>query len=72
MTESLNLRPIASTQHRALVQDRRKRLGFGRLSLSTLAATGMPVGLMETAEFGVAEEHLAPGDKVIIYTDGVT
>jgi sigma-B regulation protein RsbU (phosphoserine phosphatase) len=40
--------------------------------LSTLEATGMPVGLMETAEFGVAEEHLAPGDKVIIYTDGVT
>jgi sigma-B regulation protein RsbU (phosphoserine phosphatase) len=27
---------------------------------------------METAEFGVAEEHLAPGDKVVIYTDGVT
>jgi serine phosphatase RsbU (regulator of sigma subunit)/pSer/pThr/pTyr-binding forkhead associated (FHA) protein len=40
--------------------------------LSTLDATGMPVGLMETAEFGVAEEWLAPGDKVIIYTDGVT
>jgi len=40
--------------------------------LSTLNATGMPVGLMETAEFGVAEEWLAPGDKVIIYTDGVT
>jgi serine phosphatase RsbU (regulator of sigma subunit)/pSer/pThr/pTyr-binding forkhead associated (FHA) protein len=40
--------------------------------LSTLEATGMPVGLMETAEFGVAEERLAPGDKVVIYTDGVT
>ena len=40
--------------------------------LSTLDATGTPVGLMETAEFGVAEEHLAPGDKVVIYTDGVT
>jgi serine phosphatase RsbU (regulator of sigma subunit)/pSer/pThr/pTyr-binding forkhead associated (FHA) protein len=47
----------------------------GRLSYvnaATLDATGMPVGLMETAEFGVAEEWLAPGDKVIIYTDGVT
>jgi sigma-B regulation protein RsbU (phosphoserine phosphatase) len=32
----------------------------------------MPVGLMETAEFGVAEEWLAPGDKIVIYTDGVT
>jgi sigma-B regulation protein RsbU (phosphoserine phosphatase) len=40
--------------------------------LSTLEATGVPVGLMETAEFGVAEEWLAPGDKIVIYTDGVT
>ena len=40
--------------------------------LSTLEATGMPVGLVETAEFGVAEQRLAPGDKVVIYTDGVT
>ena len=40
--------------------------------LQTLEATGMPVGLMEAAEFGVAEERLAPGDKVVIYTDGVT
>jgi serine phosphatase RsbU (regulator of sigma subunit) len=40
--------------------------------ISTLDATGMPVGLTETAEFGVAEEWLAPGDKIIIYTDGVT
>ena len=40
--------------------------------LSTLEATGMPVGLMEAAEFGVAEQRLAPGDKVVIYTDGVT
>jgi len=40
--------------------------------LFTLEATGMPVGLMEAAEFGVAEQRLAPGDKVVIYTDGVT
>ena len=32
----------------------------------------MPVGLMESAEFPVAEQALAPGDKVVIYTDGVT
>ena len=37
-----------------------------------LAATGMPVGLLETAEFGVAELRLAPGDKIVIYSDGVT
>ncbi|MGA2270389.1 MAG: SpoIIE family protein phosphatase [Bryobacteraceae bacterium] len=45
------------------------RVGGG---MSVLEATGMPVGLMETAEFAVADERLAPGDKVIIYTDGVT
>lgn len=37
-----------------------------------LAANGMPVGLVETAEFGVAELRLAPGDKIVIYSDGVT
>jgi sigma-B regulation protein RsbU (phosphoserine phosphatase) len=40
--------------------------------LLTLNATGMPVGLMDAAEFGVSEEWLAPGDKIVIYTDGVT
>jgi|SRR5579871_832210 len=38
----------------------------------SLEATGMPVGLMEGSEFGLAEEHLAPGEKVVIYSDGVT
>jgi len=37
-----------------------------------LDATGMPVGLLEAAEFTVAEQQLAPGDRVIIYSDGVT
>jgi sigma-B regulation protein RsbU (phosphoserine phosphatase) len=37
-----------------------------------LEATGMPVGLVEIAEFGVAEWQLAPADKVVIYSDGVT
>ena len=38
----------------------------------SLDATGMPVGLVESAEFPVAECVLAAGDKVVIYTDGVT
>ncbi|MBZ5619302.1 MAG: SpoIIE family protein phosphatase [Acidobacteriia bacterium] len=38
----------------------------------SLDATGMPVGLMESAEFPVAEQRLFPGDKVVIYSDGVT
>jgi sigma-B regulation protein RsbU (phosphoserine phosphatase) len=37
-----------------------------------LDATGMPVGLLDSAEFAVAEWQLAPGDKVVIYSDGVT
>lgn len=40
--------------------------------LSELETTGMPVGLMEGAEFGLSEERLEPGDKLLIYSDGVT
>lgn len=40
--------------------------------LAELDVTGLPVGLVEGAEFELAERQLAPGDKVIIYTDGVT
>ena len=40
--------------------------------MEALEATGMPVGLMEAAEFPVAEARLAPGDKLVVYTDGVT
>jgi serine phosphatase RsbU (regulator of sigma subunit)/pSer/pThr/pTyr-binding forkhead associated (FHA) protein len=41
-------------------------------ALCSLNATGVPVGLMEDAAFGLAEASLAPGDKLVIYTDGVT
>jgi sigma-B regulation protein RsbU (phosphoserine phosphatase) len=37
-----------------------------------LDATAMPVGLMEGADFPVAEEQIAPGDKLVVYSDGVT
>jgi phosphoserine phosphatase RsbU/P len=40
--------------------------------LQTLPATSVPVGLLESAEFTVLEQRLAPGDKVVIYSDGVT
>lgn len=39
---------------------------------ASLDATGMPVGMLEEAEFSLAEERLAPGDKIVIYSDGVT
>jgi phosphoserine phosphatase RsbU/P len=39
---------------------------------ATLDATAMPVGLIESAGFPVAEQQLCPGDRLVIYTDGVT
>lgn len=41
-------------------------------AIESLAATAMPVGLMESADFEVSQTALAPGDKIVIYTDGVT
>jgi len=40
--------------------------------LSALDATGMPVGLMAGAEFTLADATLFNGDKLVIYSDGVT
>jgi phosphoserine phosphatase RsbU/P len=42
----------------------------GRLEM--LLATGMPVGLIEDADFETRDVILASGDRVVIYTDGVT
>jgi phosphoserine phosphatase RsbU/P len=42
----------------------------GRLSF--FDATGMPVGLVEGAEFTLADGTLFSGDKLVIYSDGVT
>ena len=37
-----------------------------------LEASGTPVGLVEMAEFAVVEQRLGAGDKIVIYSDGVT
>jgi phosphoserine phosphatase RsbU/P len=37
-----------------------------------LDATGMPVGLIDSAEYELAGVELGDGDKLILYTDGVT
>ena len=37
-----------------------------------LDTTCMPVGLLEDAEFQVESIQLAPGDKLVLYSDGVT
>ncbi|MDQ2900680.1 MAG: SpoIIE family protein phosphatase [Acidobacteriota bacterium] len=40
--------------------------------LSYLETTAMPVGLMAETVFDTGEKRLAPCDKVVIYSDGVT
>lgn len=41
-------------------------------ALEQLDSTGMPVGLLEGASYEVRTTTLAPGDKVVLYTDGLT
>jgi sigma-B regulation protein RsbU (phosphoserine phosphatase) len=38
----------------------------------SLAPTSMPVGLVPDTPFAVDHRDLAPGDRIILYTDGVT
>ena len=40
--------------------------------MRVLDATGFPVGLIPDAEFPAEELRLAPGDRLIVYSDGVT
>ncbi len=44
--------------------------GTGRLG--SLGATGMPLGMLEESEYTVEEMRLEPGDRIVIFTDGVT
>lgn len=36
-----------------------------------LAATGVPLGVLPVAPYGVKEVTLAPGDMLVLYTDGI-
>jgi sigma-B regulation protein RsbU (phosphoserine phosphatase) len=40
--------------------------------IEPLAANGTPMGLLEEAEYAVAETRLGPGDKLLLYSDGLT
>lgn len=40
--------------------------------LRTLQTTGLPLGMLEIATYKVETVKLEPGDKVVIYSDGVT
>jgi phosphoserine phosphatase RsbU/P len=40
--------------------------------LRTLQTTGLPMGMLETAEYFVESVEMEPGDKLVIYSDGLT
>jgi len=40
--------------------------------VQTLASSGVPLGLMESATYAAAEATLDPGDTLLIYSDGVS
>ena len=44
----------------------------GRKRLSWLQPTGAAIGLVEEFDFGMAAVTLAPGDVLLLYTDGIT
>ena len=41
-------------------------------TMRTLETTGVPLGLVPGASFPAVETRVAPGDKVVIYSDGVS
>jgi serine phosphatase RsbU (regulator of sigma subunit) len=41
-------------------------------SFEYLNTTAMPIGLLEDTEFQAERKQLSPGDKLVIYSDGVT
>jgi sigma-B regulation protein RsbU (phosphoserine phosphatase) len=40
--------------------------------LSSLETTGLPLGMLEDAEYDIRELQLQPGDKIIAYSDGLS
>jgi sigma-B regulation protein RsbU (phosphoserine phosphatase) len=41
-------------------------------SIESLATTSMPVGLVPSTLFGLERRQLEPGERLVLYTDGVT
>jgi serine phosphatase RsbU (regulator of sigma subunit)/pSer/pThr/pTyr-binding forkhead associated (FHA) protein len=39
---------------------------------SRLASTGLPLGMLNVARYEVLEERLAPGDRILIFSDGLS
>jgi serine phosphatase RsbU (regulator of sigma subunit) len=44
----------------------------GTGDLESLPANGTPLGMLEEGEYSVAETRLEPGDRIVVFTDGLT
>jgi sigma-B regulation protein RsbU (phosphoserine phosphatase) len=40
--------------------------------IETVSPTGIPLGMFCNSEYTTRQFHLAPGDTLVLYTDGVT
>jgi len=40
--------------------------------ITSLEATGLPVGIFSSGEYSAERVQLAPGDSLLLYTDGLT
>ena len=40
--------------------------------LLPLESTGLPLGMLDSAAYGIKSIHLQPGDKVVLFSDGVS
>jgi sigma-B regulation protein RsbU (phosphoserine phosphatase) len=45
---------------------------ISRAGVCSKAATGVPLGMFSSTEFAVCQIQLAPGDKLFLYTDGLS
>jgi serine phosphatase RsbU (regulator of sigma subunit) len=41
-------------------------------TITALHTTGLPLGMLDFAEYDIEETHLSSGDKIVIYSDGLT
>ncbi len=40
--------------------------------IEPLATTGLPIGMLDAAQYGTEEVQLSPGDKIVVFSDGLS